>query len=200
MSDFSFSTLQKVAKDAGFTVIADGEYEVKIIKSEAKDTSTGKKMIKVLFKVIAGPLAGNGTVWNQFVISPESPNALFFFFKHMKALGLDDDYFAGNPKPEQVAKDLLNRRCKIKVGTRQWNGNDQNDVQAVFPPDMSVAEQVAAGTNGGNTTANPGVPDMSAVKPTTNGDNGNGDKPKKEEVKEPVSVASTTTEMPPPPF
>lgn len=213
MSDFSFSALQEVAKQAGFTVIDPGDYEVKVEKSSVKDTQTGKKMIKVLFKVVAGPLAGKGTVWNQFVISPDSPNALFFFFKHMKALGLDDAYFASNPTPEKVAESLIGRRCKITVGIRKWNDQDQNEVKVVSPPDTSVVEQVTNGDHAGNGSA-PGVPDMSAAKPAVSkvknkpaaataddsdgdGDEGNG------QVKEPAmagAAAANTSEMPPPPF
>jgi len=131
MSGFSFADLQNVAKEAGFDLVPDGEYEVVIDSGvKTKKTGNGKDMIVVKFKLLPGQPA-KGAVFNNFVISPESPNALAFFFRHMKALGLGDDFFAGNPTIEQVAKALEGRQARIEVGHREYNGTDRNEVKNI---------------------------------------------------------------------
>ena len=155
MSGFSFAALQATAKESGFTVLDAATYRMRITKSEAKKSkNTGKDMIVVTLKVVAGPMKDKGTVINNFVVSPESPAALHFFFLHMAAFGLDEAYFA---KPgltmEQTAKDLLNREAMVELTIGQYNGNDKNEVGKITK--VTDGPQAAPAMNGG-----PGVPNI----------------------------------------
>lgn len=141
MANASFADLLKAAEDAGFSNCPPGTYDVKIVAGEAKATSAGKDMIVVKFELIGGPHGGR-KVSNNFVISPENANALGFFFRHMRALGLDNAYFAKNPAPAQVAADLVGRTCRIEVGTRVWNGEEREDVKKILPPDGATPGNV----------------------------------------------------------
>ncbi len=133
MASANFSDLLKAAEDAGFSNTPPGTYDAVVAKGEAKTTSAGKDMIVVSFEVQGGPHGGR-KVPNNFVISPENANALGFFFRHMRALGLDSAYFAQNPSPQQVAAALVGRTCRIEVGTRTWNGEEREDVKKILPP------------------------------------------------------------------
>lgn len=110
-----------------------GEYDVELTKAEATSSSTGKPMWKVVFKITSGPHAGRN-IWNNFTLSTENNNALGFFFAHMKALGLDRDFFARQPTPEQIAGALEGKHARIKVGHRPFQGVNRNDVKAIMPP------------------------------------------------------------------
>jgi hypothetical protein len=148
---------------------------MRITKSEAKKSkNTGKDMIVVTLKVVAGPMKDKGTVINNFVVSPESPAALHFFFLHMAAFGLDEAYFA---KPgltmDQTAKDLLNREAMVELTIGQYNGNDKNEVGKITK--VTDGPQAAPAMNGG-----PGVPNIAS--PASNG-----------------TPSSTPTVTPPPP-
>lgn len=170
MSGFSFAELQKVAKESGFVVLDADTYEMEVSKADAvKSKNTNKDMIKVTLKVVVGPLAGKGTVPHNFVISPENGKALFFFFKHMAAFGLDEAYFAQNPQPAEVAKHLVGRRALVTVSVGEWQGNAKNDVDDVKPVTGSPAG-VPPISNG----ASSGVPNIPspAATTTSNGDNG----------------------------
>jgi hypothetical protein len=90
-------------------------------------------MIRTRFRVETGPHAGK-PVFNQFVISPDNANALGFFFRHMRVLGLDDAFFGASPSIEQVAAALVNKRARIRVSVRQWNDQDRNQIDAILPP------------------------------------------------------------------
>lgn len=133
MATANFSDLLKAAEDAGFSNCPPGTYDVTVAEATSKQTSAGKDMIVVKFQIVGGPHGGR-KVPNNFVISPENANALGFFFRHMRAMGLDSTYFAQNPSPQKVAADLVGRNCRIEVGTRTWNGEEREDVKKIMPP------------------------------------------------------------------
>lgn len=175
MSGFSFAELQKVAKESGFVVLDADTYEMEVSKADAvKSKNTNKDMIKVTLKVVVGPLAGKGTVPHNFVISPENGKALFFFFKHMAAFGLDEAYFAQNPQPAEVAKHLVGRRALVTVSVGEWQGNAKNDVDDVKPVTGSPAG--VPPISNGVASGIPNIPSPATTTTTTtttsNGSNG----------------------------
>lgn len=115
---------------SGFDPLPPGDYDVEIVKSEAKQSSSGKTMFAVQMKVLNGPNA-NRVVWNQFVVSPENPNALSYFFQHMAILGLDAQFFAANPPEATVASALVGRRCTVTLDQRTWQGTIRNNVKSL---------------------------------------------------------------------
>lgn len=131
MSQFDWNTLMANAS-ADFEPLPPNDYDVQVTSAERTQTQNGKLMFKVKFNVLAGPYA-NRKIFNNFVVSPENPNAMAFFFRHMAALGLNSDYFKANPTPEQVASDLMNRQCRLKIKQRPYQGSMRNDVEAVMP-------------------------------------------------------------------
>lgn len=126
-----WDTLQKQAA-AAFDPIPKGEYAMTVVKSEAVTASTGKPMIKVNMRVDGGPNNGR-LVFNNFVVSTDNPNAMGFFFRHMKAFGLDADFFGTSPSMPQVADALLGRSALVSLDIRQYQGQDQNDVKSMKP-------------------------------------------------------------------
>jgi hypothetical protein len=156
MATANFADLLKAAEDAGFSNCPPGTYDAKVVAGEAKSTSAGKDMIVVKFEIQGGPHGGR-KVPNNFVISPENANALGFFFRHMRALGLDSAYFSQNPAPQKVAADLVGKTCRIEVGTRTWNGEEREDIKKIMPPlDNPAAPPVVVADKAPDTT--PGTP------------------------------------------
>lgn len=191
MSDFSFSQLQEVAKESGFVVLDAGTYHMRITKADAVKTKDNTKdMFKVTFSVVAGPMAGKGSVINNFTVSPDSPKALWFFFKHMKVLGLGEEYFQANPKPEKVASDLLNREAMVELSVGSWQGNEKNDVVSIKPVPGTPSAAPPIGGGGGS-----GIPTITVPSPNAN----NGQQSGVPTVKTPVATTTTATVTPPPP-
>lgn len=160
MASVPFSDLLKASEDAGFTNCPPGEYDVRVVEASTKTTGGGKDMIIAKFEILTGPHAGR-KVSNNFVISPENANALGFFFRHMRAMGLGGDFFAQNPSVEQVAASLIGKTCRIEVGTRHWNGEDREDVKKIMPPTAGIgtpATSVMGGVPAGNTPMDSAVP------------------------------------------
>lgn len=132
MSGVNFSDYLKAADDAGFTVIPKNDYDLEVATAEAKKTANGKDQIVVRLKVLGGPYDGK-SVFNNFVLSPDNANALSFFFRHLAAFGLHRAYFDANPSLAKVAQDLVGRRARGAVSTREFNGTERNQVDNFRP-------------------------------------------------------------------
>lgn len=136
----------KAAGEAGFSVLPAGTYDVVVDTASSKKTSSDKDSIALQFKVENGPNAGQNA-FTQMVISPENANALAFWFRHMAAMGLTENYFQSNPALERVAADLIGRRCRIKVSIRQWQEQDRNQVDSILPPIGNAQAPAMPGTS-----------------------------------------------------
>lgn len=154
MATANFADLLKAAEDAGFSNCPPGTYDARVVEGTAKTTSAGKDMIVVKFEIVGGPHGGR-KVPNNFVISPENANALGFFFRHMRAMGLDSAYFSQNPAPQKVAADLVGKTCRIEVGTRVWNGEEREDIKKILPPLSGTETPVAPAAAPSVDTAKP---------------------------------------------
>lgn len=135
MTTIDFKRAMQDAKSASFEALPVGDYDIEIVESTALRSSNGKPMIKVQMQVLNGPYQ-NRRVFNNFVFSPDNAMALSIFFRHMKCLGLDDTFFASLGAVnslDPVSTALLNRRARITLGIRQWNGEDRNEVNQIKP-------------------------------------------------------------------
>lgn len=122
----SWSVLINDAEDS-FEPVPAGDYDLKIIKSEASLSKSGKSMWKICTEVLEGPYAKR-KIWGQLTLSPESPTALGIFFRQMKALGLTQDYFAQDPTDSHVANALVGRTFRGQIGVRTWQGQERNEI------------------------------------------------------------------------
>jgi hypothetical protein len=137
---------QLIQDSAGsFDPVPDGDYDLLATEADgSKPTQNGKPMVKVKFTIETGPHAGR-TLWNNFVISPESPNALSFFFDHMNVFGLTREWFQqARPEMSQVGQYLVGRRCRATVGNRVWNGAPRNEISTFKPAGSAVGIQPSA--------------------------------------------------------
>lgn len=156
MPSKSWTELLTEAGDAGnYDPLPDGDYDFIVGESKAQQASTGKQMYVITARVETGPYA-NKPVFHNFVLSPDNPNALGFFFRNMGVFGLSREFFASNPSDFQVAEALKGRRFRAQIGTRKWQGQDRNEIKAFFPP---------AGQGVGAPTAPPQAPGFSAAPP-----------------------------------
>lgn len=177
-------------KDAMTTI--SGDFPVIIVEANAAKSQNDKDMIKYKAKIESGPYAGRAITGN-FVISPESSGAMRMFFLHMAVLGLNEAFWAANPNApvEQVAKSLEGQRAIATFGTRPWQGQDREEIQAwkkPTGPGGSVAPGVLGGFGGGPSAA-AATPLGGVAAPSTPAT------PAATPASEPVQV--TTTEAPP---
>lgn len=123
----------------GIDPVPPNTYTVQIADAEAKTASTGRSMIRTEFHIADGGAHNGRKVWNNFVIVPENPNALAIFFRQMKAIGLDEAFFATEPSMEQIAEAMKGRMAQIKVGIRTYEGTQRNEVDNMSAPPAGAA-------------------------------------------------------------
>lgn len=174
MTEIDWAALQGAAKGQ-LDPIPPGQYLCTVIDAQATQTQTGKPMFKVKFQVAEGPHAPR-KVWNNFTVSEENPMALAIFFRQMEAMGLNANFFAAKPSNAQVAQALMNRQCMVTLGTRTWQGVEQNDVKGIAPalgggpiaPGVAtgVATPLPTASGSGLPTATPTTPPAPTTTPT----------------------------------
>lgn len=163
MTTIDFGKALRDAKGASFEALPRGDYDVEVAQADAVRASSGKPMIKAIMRVLFGPYQGR-QVFNNFVLSLENPQAMSIWFRHMRAFGLKDDFFAqlGNAGLEPVASALVGRRARLTLGIRQWQGEDRNEVNVVKP---FTGAPPTAGPVAGPTPTTP-APTPAATPPT----------------------------------
>lgn len=151
MTDFNWNELLNKAKAASFDPIPDGNYHIKVHETEAVTASTGKPMIKLKLNVEDGQHA-NRKLLHQLVLSPDSEIALAIFFNHLKCFGIGPEFLAQCPPGSlaPVAQALLGKHAIAKVGHKEWQGEQRNEIKGYLP--------MSAGASAGAGAALPGLP------------------------------------------
>jgi hypothetical protein len=143
-------------EDKKFQPVPAQDYNVVVVKSEPRTSSTGKQGYNIQTKIVdEGPSKGR-VVFDTMWISPESPIALRIFFNQMKVLGLDTQYFASNPSPDQIAGALVGKVFRAEVIIKKNNKDE----------DVNEIKNYKTANNGSATTAAPAAPSPSAPAPT----------------------------------
>jgi hypothetical protein len=135
LTTIDFGKALQDAKGASFEALPIGDYDVEVVKAEATTSSNGKPMIKTTMRVVSGPYEKRPII-NNFVMSLENPQAVAIFFRHMKCFGLTEDFFASmgaQGSLDSVASALVNRRARLTLGHREWQGETRNEVKSVKP-------------------------------------------------------------------
>jgi Protein of unknown function (DUF669) len=133
MAGVNWGDLVKDASTSGgFAPLPDGDYDLKVVESSSVITQSGKTMFKIKAEVQTGPHATR-FVWDNLVVTPDSPNALGFFFRKMKALGLGTDFFQQQPTDQAIVAALLNRTFRGKLATREYQQKLSNEIKEYHP-------------------------------------------------------------------
>lgn len=135
MSTLNWGDLIKEAGESGnYDPLPDGDYDVVVVEATHKMTQSGKTMFSVKAQVEGGA-HNKRLVWDNLVVSPDSPAALGIFFKKMHALGVPRDYFLQQPAPTnaQIEQIISGKRFRAQVGSRTWNGAKKNEIKNYYP-------------------------------------------------------------------
>lgn len=154
----------QLLKDAGgsFQPLPKGEYDAIVATSEAKESSTGKLMFALTYKIVGGPYNGR-TVYNNVTLTVDNPNALRMFFLNMKAMGLDEAFFSQSPAPSVVAQALLDKPCKLVIDHRPYQGEMRESVKSIKPPMLGGIQVPGAMNVGPGPIVPPASPQAPAV-------------------------------------
>lgn len=136
MTGTNFGALRKDA----LTVLT-GEFGVVIKDVTSVRNSKNNPMLKVKAVVESGVYAGRMLNTNMN-FSPDSPTAQKILFSQFDTLGLGEQFFDGLTKAGLdddnswgvIARELVGRRATVIVGTREWQGQQREEINAWLPP------------------------------------------------------------------
>ena len=154
MATRDWKSLRETAEVPNNDPLPPGNYNVAIENVEVKSTQTQKTMFVITMKVIDGPHAGR-RIWNNMVVSPESPKAMGFFFKDMAVLGADDAFFDANPDEGTITAKVM--ACPGVAITVRMQRND--------PTRNEVARMQPLGTASASGGAVPPAPAQASAPP-----------------------------------
>jgi hypothetical protein len=145
MAKFGFDTSEvDPTEGPSYELLPEGEYQLKAIDAEEKETSTGGEMIVAKFEVVGGKHDGRW-VWMNFNIKNRSETAQRIGRQQLVAWATA----CGKPDADDTDK-LLDKRFNAIVGIQKGTGGykDSNTIkQFLFgdapPPKASSAEKPA---------------------------------------------------------
>jgi hypothetical protein len=158
MAKFGFSPAEV---DVNATVSRDpvppGEYTLKALEAEEKETASGGTYIKVKFEVVAGEYAGRW-IWNNYNIVNASEKAQQIGRQQLVSWATA----AGKPEADDTDK-LLERPFKALVGIEKGTGGyaDRNNIKSYLMGDAAPAKSA------------PTAPAKAAAKPSAPAKGGN---------------------------
>jgi len=148
-------------------LIPDGWQDVRIVKADGVTASTGSPMVKLAVEVESGAYAGR-QVNTNVVLKLDNPVAMRMGLRRLAAFGITADYLrAEQPTLAQIAGKLLGRSSQAEIITRQWQGEDRNDVNMFKPKDGAAPVASGVGPSGSGPAPGPSGPPPGA-EPTAN--------------------------------
>lgn len=194
MSEVDWNALKKRSDDATKPA-PPGDHIVEIKKCSWKMNQSNNPMYSIQGTIVDGPAEGKA-VFNNFNVTVENDFALSIFFRHMAALGLDENFFGAGPSHDQVCQALVGRRAVFSLEIRQWQDSNRNGVTDVKPIGGPMASMVGVVTPPGMMPGSMNTPSyISSNIPTPNTTN-----PTTPDISQRPSVPampSTTPPLPP---
>lgn len=139
MSTKNWSDLIKDAGETGsYEPLPDGDFDLLVVEATATTSQSGKTMFKLKAQVEGGPY-NKRLVWDNLVVTPDSPAALGMLFKKFHAMGIGRNYFDTNPTNAQIEATLTGRRFRAQIGSRLYNGAKKNEIRNYFPSAATIA-------------------------------------------------------------
>lgn len=150
MGSTTFGALYKQAKEDGAfdDVLPEGDFHLKLVKANAKETKKGDDSIGVQAKVVGGveeddPVFGK-TAWINLNFSEK---AAPISFRQLRSWGFDDDFLTESESADQIAEAIPGIVLDATVKQRTWGSNDENvsnDIkvhEVLTPPAVGAAGQ-----------------------------------------------------------
>jgi hypothetical protein len=108
MTSASFAEMLRAAEAAGAvsSTLPKDRYTFKPVGANSGNTKAGDPKFGIQLEVVGGPQNGKRFWYNlQFVA--KSPQNIAITFRTFSSLGIDQDFFAADPSPEQVKERIL---------------------------------------------------------------------------------------------
>lgn len=150
----------QLAADAGdIAPIPVGKYHAIITSAELKTSAnTNREYWAVKFRIQDGPQAGK-TVYNNFVLVEDNPNALRAFFINMQNIGISQQQLIALGTDKNALTPLLvGRQALLTITHREYQGSMRDNVDRVDKHPAGPIGNVNAGATGAPSGAGAPIP------------------------------------------
>lgn len=118
-----------------YAAIEPGTYEAVLDEWEYVEeaASSGNPYVKMTFAISEGEYEGRKLFRNFSAM----PDALGYMKRALVALGAEAEAVSQDFDTDDILPDLMGNPCRIVVRKREYEGEDQNDVSRVLPPEAA---------------------------------------------------------------
>lgn len=118
-----------------FTAIEPATYDAVLDEWEYVEESaaSGNPYVKMTFAISDGEYEGR-KLFRNFSAMPE---ALGYMKRALVALGAEAEEVSQDFDTDDILPDLVGNPCRIVVTKREYEGEEQNDIRRVLPPEAA---------------------------------------------------------------
>lgn len=123
--------------------VPEGDYPAVSEEATFGQSRAGDPQWKITWRLIGGPHNGRRVFDNQTLAQGDDEKAAQrrgFFFRDMKNLGFDDNFFAQMPEGEALAQALLGINAVLTVTINSNNYNNVNGYQRIADPSAAMQQ------------------------------------------------------------
>lgn len=119
-----------------FEPIPQGTYDAVVSAAEyvEESESSGEPFVKFEFTVDEGEFSGRKLFLNRSC----QPQALWSLKRTLRVLGVEDGVLDNEWDTEEVLPDIIGNPCRIRVGMKEYMGEERNEVVRISPAEARV--------------------------------------------------------------
>ena len=122
------------------TILPPGEYSATIRNAELKTDKNGENFINVWFQ-IDGPSYAGAIIFERLNLWSSNPNRVEMSLQHLKGIR---DACGLNAEIGGDTEELIGKTIKVKLGIREYNGDQYQSFKSYRPNVAAAAAQAAA--------------------------------------------------------
>lgn len=135
--NFDLSNVRTVG--AG-TILPPGDYEIVIKNAEPKQTKDGETYINLWYSVV-GPTHTGAIIFEALHLWSGNPTRTEISLQHLKSIR---EACGLNPNIGGTTDELINKRLRIRVGVREYNGDQYQSFKRYAPCVAAAAAATSA--------------------------------------------------------
>ena len=129
--------LSNVEESGNYTPLPAGDYPVRVIDSEVRESRSGESRLSFTYQVTSGQYAGR-QIFDGFSLWSSNPKAVNVAQSRLKSMALACHH--PNPNYIQDSSEFHGREMIVRTAIREYNGNEYTDVKRYTPIMQEVAQ------------------------------------------------------------
>lgn len=129
--------LSNVEESGNYSPLPAGDYPVRVIDSEVRESRSGESRLSFTYQVTSGQYAGR-QIFDGFSLWSSNPKAVSVAQSRLKSMALACHH--PNPNFIQDSSEFHGKEMIVRTAIREYNGNEYTDVKRYTPIMQEVAQ------------------------------------------------------------